>query len=98
MFVHDLPHDSFSDVFYSLTASKEAGVTIEIDGKKVALGVPGVQRPITAGQDAEAYPLIPLRRGGTPEDAAGSVLLCVTLDLIHQFRFSDKCGSVWHLL
>ena len=92
------PCDSRPDAIYSLTASKEAGVTIEIDGKKVALGVPGAQRPITPGQDAETYPLIPLRRGGSPEDAAGSGLLCVTLYFLHQFEFSDKCGSVWHLL
>jgi len=48
-------------------------VTIEIDGKKVALGVPGAQRP-TDTPAPESYPHIPLRRGGTPEDAAASVL------------------------
>jgi 3-oxoacyl-[acyl-carrier protein] reductase len=62
-----------------LTASKEAGVTIEIDGKKVALGVPGAARPQDSKPDADAYPFIPLRRGGTPDDAAGSVLLYVLL-------------------
>lgn len=60
---------------YRLTASKEAGVTIEIDGKKVALGVPGAQRPVSTEAMADSYPNIPLRRGGTPDDAAGSVLL-----------------------
>jgi hypothetical protein len=63
--------------FSSLTQSKEAGASIEIDGKKVALGVPGAQRPVTTTQAPEDYPLIPLRRGGTPEDAASSVLLYV---------------------
>ena len=61
----------------SLTASKEAGASIEIDGKKVALGVPGAQRPVTT-QAPEQYSFIPLRRGGTPEDAAASVLLYVS--------------------
>ena len=61
----------------SLTASKEAGATIEVNGKKVALGVPGAPRPETA--DEKAYAGIPLRRGGTVEDAAGAVLLCVSL-------------------
>jgi 3-oxoacyl-[acyl-carrier protein] reductase len=65
-----------------LTASKEAGVTIEIDGKKVALGVPGAQRPVAGAQASEDYPFIPLRRGGTPEDAAGSVLLYVSFSII----------------
>ncbi|KAF8972540.1 hypothetical protein BDZ97DRAFT_1901118 [Flammula alnicola] len=65
---------AFGLIHTRLTASKEAGVTIEIDGKKVALGVPGAQRPVTTTQEPEAYPFIPLRRGGTPEDAAGSVL------------------------
>lgn len=57
-------------------------MTIEIDGKKVALGVPGAQRPVTTTQAPEAYPLIPLRRGGTPEDAAGSVLLYVAVVIL----------------
>ena len=59
----------------SLTAAKEAGASIEIDGKKVALGVPGAQLPASTTQAAERYSHIPLRRGGTPEDAAASVLL-----------------------
>jgi 3-oxoacyl-[acyl-carrier protein] reductase len=65
---------AFGLIHTRLTASKEAGVTIEIDGKKVALGVPGAQRPVSAEPAPETYPFIPLRRGGTPEEAAGSVL------------------------
>jgi 3-oxoacyl-[acyl-carrier protein] reductase len=64
---------AFGLIHTRLTASKDAGATIEIDGKKVALGIPGAQRPITAPAP-EDYPFIPLKRGGTPEDAAGSVL------------------------
>jgi len=65
---------AFGLIHTRLTASKDAGVTIEIEGKKVALGVPGAQRPVTATQAPEDYPFIPLRRGGTPEDAAAPVL------------------------
>lgn len=50
-----------------LTAAKEAGSTIEINGKKVALGVPG------AGE-VNDFPLIPLRRGGTADEAAAAML------------------------
>ena len=52
---------------------------IEIDGKKVALGVPGPQRPIldATKQNSDAYPLIPLRRGGSTDEAASAVLLWV---------------------
>lgn len=44
---------------------------IEYDGKKVALGIPGARfQP-----GAEAYSYVPLRRAGTPDDAAGAILL-----------------------
>ena len=62
---------AFGLIHTRLTAAKEAGATIEIDGKKVALGVPGAKGPAAS---PEAYPFIPLRRGGTPEEAAASVL------------------------
>ena len=62
------------DIF-RLTAAKEAGATIEIDGKKVALGIPGGKSAATGGGSGGSVPGIPLGRGGTPEDAAGSVLL-----------------------
>src|SRR5882762_9534022 len=54
-----------------LTAAKEAGASIEIDGKKVALGIP--QAPGSGSQ----YPGIPLNRGGTVDEAAAAMLLCV---------------------
>ncbi|KAF6758768.1 short-chain dehydrogenase/reductase SDR [Ephemerocybe angulata] len=63
---------AFGLIHTRLTASKESGATIEVDGKKVALGVPGAQRPDVP--DEKAYAGIPLRRGGTVEDAAASVL------------------------
>src|SRR6202030_3872011 len=46
-----------------LTAPKESGEVLEIDGKRVALGIPGA--PKVATQDTAAYSLIPLRREGT---------------------------------
>ncbi|KAF8907679.1 hypothetical protein CPB84DRAFT_1874368 [Gymnopilus junonius] len=65
---------AFGLIHTRLTASKEAGATIQIAGKKVALGIPGAQRPTGPVAEPDAYPLIPLRRGGTPEEAAASVL------------------------
>lgn len=60
-----------------LTAAKEDGATIEIDGKKVALGIPGGKSAATGGGSGGSVPGIPLGRGGTPDDAAGSILLYV---------------------
>lgn len=62
-------------LFHRLTAAKEAGATIEIDGKKVALGIPGGKSAATGGGSGGVVPGIPLGRGGTPDDAAGSILL-----------------------
>ncbi|KAF7340414.1 3-oxoacyl-[acyl-carrier-protein] reductase FabG [Mycena venus] len=51
--------------------AKEAGVTIDIDGKKVALGVPGAT---PESRKDGSLPHIPLNRGGTPDEAAGAML------------------------
>jgi len=61
---------AFGTIQTRLTAPKEEGAVIEYNGKKVALGIPGAQ--IHSG--AEAYSNIPLRKAGTPDDAAGAVL------------------------
>ncbi|OAX33990.1 NAD(P)-binding protein [Rhizopogon vinicolor AM-OR11-026] len=55
-----------------LTAAKEDGVTIEIDGKKVALGIPGV--PKSAPKSVNAFPDIPLQRGANADEAAAGML------------------------
>lgn len=47
-----------------LTRPKEGGAFIEVEGQKVTLGIPGQQ--LTGRNDG-----IPLRRSGTPEEAAG---------------------------
>ncbi|KAF7320530.1 Short-chain dehydrogenase/reductase family protein [Mycena chlorophos] len=61
---------AFGLIFTRLTAEKSAGVSIKIDGKDVALGVPTPTTPEAASKS----PYIPLRRGGTPEEAASAVL------------------------
>ncbi|KAJ7019493.1 hypothetical protein C8F04DRAFT_1231875 [Mycena alexandri] len=61
---------AFGLIHTRLTAAKEAGATMEIDGKKVALGVPGA----TPESRAASAPGIPLQRGGTPDEAAAAVL------------------------
>ncbi|KAG1809760.1 uncharacterized protein HD556DRAFT_769 [Suillus plorans] len=56
-----------------LTAAKEDGATIEIDGQKVALGIPGArQRAIS--QNVSAFVDIPLQRGATADEAAAGML------------------------
>ena len=52
-----------------LTQAKEDGASIEIDGKKVALGIPKAQNA------ASGTSAIPLGRAATPDEAAGAMLL-----------------------
>lgn len=57
-----------------LTAGKEGGATIKVDGKDVALGIPEATRKAMAKNMAS----IPLARAGQAEEAAGSIyLLCI---------------------
>ena len=64
-----------------LTQAKEAGASIEIDGKKVALGIPGGRSSVTntaqSSGGSQAPPGIPLGRGATPDEAAAAMLLYV---------------------
>ncbi|KIK94494.1 hypothetical protein PAXRUDRAFT_33480 [Paxillus rubicundulus Ve08.2h10] len=55
-----------------LTAAKEAGITIEVEGKKVALGIPSAQA--RAAEGVGAFADIPLRRGASPDEAAAAML------------------------
>jgi 3-oxoacyl-[acyl-carrier protein] reductase len=64
---------AFGLIHTRLTAAKEAGVSIEIDGKKVALGVPGAAASTETAKSG-AYNHIPLRKGGTPDEAAAASL------------------------
>jgi len=60
---------AFGSVATRLTAAKEDGAFAEIDGEKIALGVPKAQSKAGAG-----FPMVPLRRAATPREAAMSVL------------------------
>ncbi|KAH9920318.1 uncharacterized protein B0H18DRAFT_1024814 [Fomitopsis serialis] len=59
---------AFGFVQTRLTQAKEEGASIEIDGKKVALGIPKAQ---SAGAGTSA---IPLGRAATPDEAAAAML------------------------
>ena len=59
---------------------KEEGASIEIEGKKVVLGILGAQaRSVTAYSD------IPLRRGATPDEAAAVMILWVASVIVYAF-------------
>lgn len=61
-----------------LTAAKEEGTIIEVNGQKIALGIPSKGPSAKAG--AGSVPDIPLQRAGTPDEAArGIVFLCSPL-------------------
>jgi 3-oxoacyl-[acyl-carrier protein] reductase len=65
---------------WRLTAAKEAGASIEIDGKTVALGIP---RPSGPPDPSSLSATIPLGRGGSPDEAAAAMLLCVLSTYFH---------------
>lgn len=60
---------AFGTVLTRLVAAKEDGAFAEVDGEKIALGIPKAQM-----RSAEGYLHVPLRRGGTPTEAAMSIL------------------------
>ncbi|CAO3614813.1 unnamed protein product [Cunninghamella echinulata] len=62
---------AFGWVDTRLTRAKETGAAIEIDGQKVALGIPTGNK---AGK-VNAYADIPLGRAGNADEVAGSVLM-----------------------
>jgi len=62
---------AYGMVHTRLTAAKEDGATIEVDGKKVALGIP---RPIKEPEPEAVYATIPLGRGATADEAAAAML------------------------
>jgi len=60
---------AFGFIATRLTASK-GGASMEVGGKKVALGIPNADEAMR-----EASKMIPLRRVGQVEEAAGSMLI-----------------------
>ncbi|GAA5801449.1 hypothetical protein EDC94DRAFT_530616 [Helicostylum pulchrum] len=69
---------AFGWVDTRLTRAKESGASIEVDGQKVALGIPtGGKAPSSR---VNLFADIPLGRAGTADEVAGSVLsLCTPL-------------------
>lgn len=68
---------AFGYITTRLTAAKEEGAAAVLpDGTKVALGIPGAQQAQRKGDGpaTQQYPDIPLRRPGSPEEAAKAVL------------------------
>ncbi|KIJ45059.1 hypothetical protein M422DRAFT_67228 [Sphaerobolus stellatus SS14] len=63
---------AFGFVETRLTAAKEAGASITIEGKQVALGIP------QAGAQVNRTAFIPLQRGAHPDEAAAAVLFLVS--------------------
>ncbi|GAO47649.1 NAD(P)-binding protein [Saitoella complicata NRRL Y-17804] len=65
---------AFGYIETRLTAAKEEGAFVEVEGKKVALGIPGGRKK--GSDDAvKALSDIPLGRPGSAKEAAGSILL-----------------------
>jgi 3-oxoacyl-[acyl-carrier protein] reductase len=62
---------AFGLIHTRLTAAADSGATIDVEGREIKVGV----NPALLGQ-MEA--MIPLGRGGTPEEAAGAVYLLCT--------------------
>ncbi len=59
---------AFGFIDTRLTQPKEDGDTMTVGGQEVSLGIPGAMRQM-------AFPMIPLGRPATPEEAAGGILL-----------------------
>jgi 3-oxoacyl-[acyl-carrier protein] reductase len=62
---------AFGHIETRLTANKEEGGFVEVDGQKVALGIPQKQKEATG---RAAFLDIPLRRPGSATEAASAVL------------------------
>jgi 3-oxoacyl-[acyl-carrier protein] reductase len=65
---------AFGHIETRLTADKEDGAFVEVEGQKVALGIPRKQKAAGEGTGAVPYAEIPLRRPGTATEAASAVL------------------------
>lgn len=77
---------AFGFIHTRLTQAKSQESTIKVDGKTVQLGMPA-----NLANAKERLDHIPLRRGGTPEEAAGSILLLASP---HASFISGHCLEV----
>lgn len=64
---------AFGYIQTRLTAAKGGDNTITVDGKQIALGIPG-----RGNQPEGPVPGIPLGRPGSPDEAAAAVLFLVS--------------------
>jgi len=62
---------AFGHIETRLTAAKEAGAFVEVNGEKIALGIPGKQK---AAGGPVPFLDIPLRRPGSATEGASAVL------------------------
>jgi 3-oxoacyl-[acyl-carrier protein] reductase len=66
---------AFGYITTRLTAAKEKGAFFTAaDGTQVALGIPGRKDPVDEKTAQQAYADIPLRRPGSPEEAARAIV------------------------
>lgn len=63
---------AFGRIETRLTAAKEDGKSIKIDGKEISLGIP------KSNLKADVSASIPLGRGGSPDEAAAAILFLVS--------------------
>ncbi|GAA5864837.1 hypothetical protein JCM1840_004921 [Sporobolomyces johnsonii] len=66
---------AFGHILTRLTQAKELGEAIEVNGQKIALGIP---QPKKKDDKPETFPHIPLSRPGSAEEAAKAVLFLVS--------------------
>ncbi|CEQ41754.1 SPOSA6832_03507 [Sporobolomyces salmonicolor] len=66
---------ALSHILTRLTQAKELGEAIEVNGQKIALGIP---QPKKKDDKPETFPHIPLSRPGSAEEAARAVLFLVS--------------------
>ncbi|GAA5888371.1 hypothetical protein JCM6882_008595 [Rhodosporidiobolus microsporus] len=64
---------AFGHILTRLTQAKELGESIEVNGKKIPLGIPTGPKKKDDGKP-ESYPHIPLNRPGTADESAKAVL------------------------
>lgn len=85
---------AFGYIETRLTQAKELGETIMVDGKAIALGIPGAGK--NAQPASDRVPDIPLGRAGTAHEGAKAVLFLVSplASYVSRRLFDPHSGSV----